>query len=89
MVYGYMTGQDMAFDRNFFIFGAPAPRLSKAVINRLWVIFCCVKWYLWKARCRIVFESNVMPKGTLLSFIKSDITTRVEADFSRLGKGNS
>ncbi|KAJ8051046.1 hypothetical protein HOLleu_04468 [Holothuria leucospilota] len=86
MVYSDMAGQGKVFDRNFFIFGAPAPPLSKAVINRLWVIFCSVKLHLWKARCEMVFESNFMSNGSLLRFIKCDITTRVEADFSRLDR---
>ena len=77
---------NFTLDRNFFIFGGPAPPAPRLSVHRLWFILCTAKFHIWKARSDKVFESRSMTDAVLLSVIKQYIRTRLYADFNRLSR---
>ena len=65
------------------MFGFPDVVCTELVFQRIWFLFCIVKFTLWKSRCLQIFESEIQNDKQLKSIIIKTIKERVEADRSR------
>ncbi|KAJ8034902.1 hypothetical protein HOLleu_21924 [Holothuria leucospilota] len=68
---------------DLLMFGFPDLVCTPPVFQRIWFIFCVVKFTLWKSRCLQKFESEIQDDKQLKSIIIKSIKDRVEADRSR------
>lgn len=72
------------FSKNLFMLGAPVPQLRRATFHRIWYVLCVMKWFVWRYRCLVVYESRLVPINDIKSSICNYIKLRIQADFHRL-----
>ena len=75
-------GKSFNFSESKFMFGYPRSNTKVTVFNRIWFMFCVVKFVLWKSRCSYKYEDKLLKDEEIISLITKEIKDRIWADRS-------
>ena len=76
-------GKSFSFSESRFLFGYPRSNVRITVFNRIWFLFCVVKFVLWKSRCSYKYGDKFLTGSEIIPLITKEIKDRICADRCR------